>query len=250
MGAFSKPDGLLYNQIMTPPILNHYTQPKQRKTDVPDEDRKHECKQCDKKYLSYPALYTHIKTKHGLTSGTPINTGSTRGRGRPKKNADAPEENKAKTKDYFSHENRKGKTTDVLAALDEIILDLYQIKDHPMRKAVEYMIDPNKHTSKSKTCDDCLAEYLIHVADLTKKEFFKVVAKFVLLYRDCFNGSAEGRRSTTEDADKFPEKSNDFVTSFIGDKMENSMAIELTQNLCEWLFNQSYTCLKISLISS
>jgi hypothetical protein len=53
------------------------------------EGRDHKCQFCDKTYLSYPALYTHMKTKHAKgPDGQPLvsfNTG--RGRGRPKKNA-------------------------------------------------------------------------------------------------------------------------------------------------------------------
>lgn len=48
--------------------------------------RNHVCG-CGKKYLSYPALYTHIKTKHnGLApEGTKAITNSKTKRGRPKK---------------------------------------------------------------------------------------------------------------------------------------------------------------------
>lgn len=43
---------------------------------------------CGKKYLSYPALYTHIKTKHGGVTPSGTNTSqfqTGRGRGRPRK---------------------------------------------------------------------------------------------------------------------------------------------------------------------
>ena len=43
------------------------------------EGRTFECKLCNKRYLSYPALYTHCKQKHNT------NNSSGRGRGRPKK---------------------------------------------------------------------------------------------------------------------------------------------------------------------
>ena len=43
------------------------------------EGRTFECKLCNKRYLSYPALYTHCKQKHKQ------NNSSGRGRGRPKK---------------------------------------------------------------------------------------------------------------------------------------------------------------------
>ena len=48
--------------------------------------RDHKCSFCQKTYLSYPALYTHLKNKHVGPDGFPvaaINAG--RGRGRPKK---------------------------------------------------------------------------------------------------------------------------------------------------------------------
>ena len=60
------------------------TKPKRRsKNDVNGRDFR--CG-CGKTYLSYPALYTHIKTKHNGQSppGTPMFQ-SSRGRGRPRK---------------------------------------------------------------------------------------------------------------------------------------------------------------------
>lgn len=56
------------------------------KNDV--EGRDHRCKYCDKTYLSYPALYTHVKQKHSTgpdgEQRAPPTSG--RGRGRPRKN--------------------------------------------------------------------------------------------------------------------------------------------------------------------
>ncbi len=52
------------------------------------DGRDHRCKYCEKTYLSYPALYTHIKQKHKMgpdgEQRTPPSSG--RGRGRPRKN--------------------------------------------------------------------------------------------------------------------------------------------------------------------
>ena len=48
------------------------------------EGRMFRCQHCDKTYLSYPALYTHMKTKHSSPIEVfPMNAG--RSRGRPKK---------------------------------------------------------------------------------------------------------------------------------------------------------------------
>jgi hypothetical protein len=46
------------------------------------------CKYCDKTYLSYPALYTHMKQKHSKGPDGEVRTPPTsgRGRGRPRKN--------------------------------------------------------------------------------------------------------------------------------------------------------------------
>ena len=62
-------------------------QKRRSKNDVQGRDFK--CTFCDKTYLSYPALYTHMKNKHAKgPDGQPlIAFNSGRGRGRPKKNA-------------------------------------------------------------------------------------------------------------------------------------------------------------------
>lgn len=56
------------------------------KNDV--EGRDFKCKFCDKTYLSYPALYTHMKQKHSKGPDGEVRTPPTsgRGRGRPRKN--------------------------------------------------------------------------------------------------------------------------------------------------------------------
>ena len=56
---------------------NSKTLKRRSKSEV--EGRTHQCKLCNKSYLSYPALYTHYKLKHNT------NNSSGKGRGRPKK---------------------------------------------------------------------------------------------------------------------------------------------------------------------
>jgi len=50
--------------------------------------RDFKCKYCDKTYLSYPALYTHMKQKHSKGPDGELRNPPTsgRGRGRPRKN--------------------------------------------------------------------------------------------------------------------------------------------------------------------
>ena len=58
-----------------------------RRSKNDDNGRDYKCIYCDKTYLSYPALYTHMKNKHAKgPDGQPlVSFNSGRGRGRPKK---------------------------------------------------------------------------------------------------------------------------------------------------------------------
>lgn len=69
-----------------PSQSNEGTTQKKRRAKGDSGDRNYTCG-CGKSYLSYPALYTHIKTKHeGVTpAGTSQpNSNGKSGRGRPK----------------------------------------------------------------------------------------------------------------------------------------------------------------------
>ena len=47
------------------PRVSEMKEEKTRKTRNDKEGREYTCGGCKLSYLSYPALYTHIKTKHG-----------------------------------------------------------------------------------------------------------------------------------------------------------------------------------------
>ena len=91
--AMSRPMQTPYSPVQQPPIPAPEPEspqgvPKQKskrrsKNDINGRD--YRCG-CGKTYLSYPALYTHIKTKHNGQNppGTPMFQ-SCRGRGRPRK---------------------------------------------------------------------------------------------------------------------------------------------------------------------
>ena len=126
---------------------------------------------------------------------------------------------------------------------------------------------------KSKKCDEILAEYLDSVAKLVNKECYKQVVKFMFLFRECLNHFGERLSKSkleqginmaspsnskpdeefclTNNAEQAPEISNEFVTIYLDDLKTGFGrldAIELTQNFCSWLFNNGYTCSKLSLI--
>lgn len=59
-----------------------------RRSKNDNQGRDFKCKYCDKTYLSYPALYTHMKQKHSKGPDGELRNPPTsgRGRGRPRKN--------------------------------------------------------------------------------------------------------------------------------------------------------------------
>merc|ERR1712226_1111117 len=103
------------------------------KNDV--EGRDFKCNYCTKTYLSYPALYTHIKQKHskgpdGEQRAPPT---SGRGRGRPRKN---PYHRTDPQKDaYFQQDEKKGGPTDPLLWFHTHFEQL--LKDDDKYKSVE-----------------------------------------------------------------------------------------------------------------
>ena len=72
-----------------------------RRSKVDPEGRSYLCG-CGKNYLSYPALYTHIKNKHAgnQPDGTLVPNGRS-GRGRPRKCPDSPSSSYFHQKGFF-----------------------------------------------------------------------------------------------------------------------------------------------------
>ena len=89
---------------------NHNEEHKKRKRATKKESdvRNFKCPQCEKSYLSYPALYTHCKQKHNT------NNHSGRNRGRPKKDPNEMNADKnlydPQTPAFFQKEGRNGNT--------------------------------------------------------------------------------------------------------------------------------------------
>jgi len=189
--------------------------------------RTYVCNICGKAYLSYPALYTHIKTKHNSVGG-----GSSRGRGRPKK--DTGDINTMKILynpcnfEYFSK--------------------FYDSNSYNLPA-----LDP-----ENCKCDDVFFEYLVKVSKMCKDEYFYKILKFILLFRECLNYINREKTGNSEYADisnpeDAPEISNEFVTEFMEDENQfnynKEEVIDLTQNLCQYMYDNNFTCSKLSLIN-
>ena len=220
------------------------------------EGRTHQCKLCNKSYLSYPALYTHYKLKH--------NTNNSSGK-----------------------EERTGKTetSEISGCIDEVFSELYSeeyrrrnesrkmknyltVEEHPFLNKFKLDIhDTNKNVINEKEkADIVLIDYLNKMSMFCNKEYYTKLIKFVTLFREHVNiyhsenNNAEFGKveyTAVKDAEDVPDCSNEFITDFLlPDENDNDFgfskdeAIDLTQNVCYWMYENNFTCSKLSLINN
>ncbi len=246
------------------------------------EGRNYICKICSKSYLSYPALYTHYKQKHNT------NNSSGRGRGRPKKESINPEDEKNRynptNHTFFSKEDKTGKTDPkneindcVDIAFNELynpekkfIIEIRNIKfysnvdEHPfLSKFKKDEHDMNKFLSgEHEIADLVFIEYLNKMSAFCNSHYYVKLVKFVTLFREHVNyvnqnKVIEQNREYTEcnDAEDVPDSSNEFILEFLDPEGRNEdlgyskeECIDLTQNLCFWMYDNNFTCSKLSLL--
>lgn len=262
---------------------------KNRRRSKNDNDgRTYKCDICGKAYLSYPALYTHVKTKHDL-QGNKAN----KGRGRPKKeNGNISNTSRLLYNplsfDYFKHPDRCGETyesslnmifqmvfnevfTNIRGKNEETtkrISNYVSIGDYPLFSKIHDCYNSIFNIDENSKCDEIFAYYLFKVGKCTNEDFFQVVLKFVLLYRECLNycykDTVSNKYSLTPNhpeysevftAEDAPDISNEFILDFLQTEaiileFSKEDSIDLTQNLCQWLYDNNYTCSKLSLINN
>ena len=186
-------------------------------------DRNFHCPDCDKCYLSGPALTTHRKTKHGYG-----NNGERRNRGRPKKdgqNESCQNNPHIKFNYFFNDEKRKPAsleqsvnnkiiTTDIIKEFLEKIfnqckkelfkdiekVELYSFykllmenweKENPFPnpECFSALTKIGEISNKVQTfsLDQLFFLYLKEFSDKTNKEYFWFMIKFIVLFRECIN---------------------------------------------------------------
>lgn len=186
-------------------------------------DRNYRCPDCDKCYLSGPALTTHRKTKHGYG-----NNGEKRNRGRPKKegqNENSQTNPQNKYNYFFSDEKRKPTsldqtlndkmiTTEIIKEFlqkifnqckNELFKDVenveqysfYEIfvenweKENPFQEKEHFSaIYKEGEPSTKVVCynlDELFFKYLKEFSGKTNKEYFWFMIKFIVLFRECIN---------------------------------------------------------------
>lgn len=158
---------------------------------------------------------------------------------------------------------------------------------------------PEDERSKLSS-DEVFAIYLYETSKKINPEYYKIMLRFVIAYRECLNkygwekkaendevlnnsGNGEEMENTTmitpasesilekarelrdkangqefsviNNSEHAPEICNEFVTVFLQERskdivLSKNESIDLTRNICHWLFTESYTCSKVSMIKS
>jgi hypothetical protein len=183
--------------------------------------------------------------------------------------------------DFFKHPDKIGETINVQDCLDVVFNDIYDSKNlnrnllkkikfyessnqHPFfQKIIEFCNCPKTLDGDTSKCEEVFADYLSKVARLTKPDVFIKIAKFITLFRECLNvinadkvvGNEKAEYSELCNAEDAPDISNEFVTEFLDTdnltfEIGKEDAIDYTQNFCQWLYDNNFTCSKLSLINS
>ena len=185
---------------------------------------------------------------------------------------------------YFSHEDRRGQTESTEQAIEEVYRYIYS--DNPANririaaKKLKSYASPQQHPffekiremnkthggvqldGENARCDEVFSEYVLKIANYCNSFYFWKLLKFVTLFRECVNIINKDKvknelRDYTEiyNCEDVPDVSNEFITEFLDTDSKcfditKEQAIDLTQNLCHWLYENNFTCSKLSLISN
>jgi hypothetical protein len=127
------------------------------------------------------------------------------------------------------------------------------------QKIIEIYKEPKQLDAEKAKCSEVFADYVCKVARVTNSEFLGKIVMFVTLFRECLNNQNKKTSDTdyTEEnnAEDAPDISNEFVTEYLETDFnfidfQKEEVIDITQNFCQWLYDNNFTCSKLSLISN
>ena len=115
-------------------------------------------------------------------------------------------------------------------------------------------------TDESTKTDNVLIYYLTKVSLHVCPEYFTKVVVFVTLFREYVNiayqDKVEGKEYTAEmNAEDVPNICNEFIIDFLEPDNGNDYnypkeeAIDLTLNLCQWMYDNNFSCSKLTMIN-
>lgn len=189
---------------------------------------------CGKSYLSYPALYTHIKTKHdgfNPQGTTAYSLSSSKKRGRPKK----PLEEEIDLTKLLIDLQMHGGSTD---AKSELV-------DSPLYSSISKYDSPSFQKDCPLSLDDILAQYLIETSKQVNPSSFNQIVKFIETFRKCLESFEP------IDLCLIPENMEYFIQHYIPlnlPSLDRGIATKLAVHFSQWMLVKKLTDLKLSLI--
>lgn len=182
------------------------------------------------------------------------------------------------TFDFFKHPERVGEIGNLEDAISEAFNEVYREEDWCRKKQIKFYRDKNDHPlvlvlrdyfnsprqldPENAKCDEAFSEYLFKVSRNANQSLFTKILKFVFLFRESLNYSYKDKVGHGEDkdyselfnAEDAPDNSNEFVTEFMEAdptmfNFTKEEVIDLTQNMCQWLYDNNFTCSKLSMIN-
>jgi hypothetical protein len=189
------------------------------------------------------------------------------------------------TFDYFKNPERAGETLNIKECMYEVYNDLKlekinnsdnvelkkleeysNIYEYPLFLKINKILENPQTPDETSKCDEVFAFYIYKVSKNARPQFFKKIVKYVILFRICLNKIYKEKvKSLTDDIkceyselfnpEDAPDISNDFVTDFLWTEdcqfdIKREEAIDITHNFCQWLYDNNFSCSKLSLISN
>ena len=232
------------------------------------EGRTYKCG-CGKMYLSYPALYTHIKTKHeGIT---PEGTNAPqfkngRGRGRPRKIKDTtapikahvnhPSDNIRNNPDFADEisflreiEKYSQEGTDPFENFPKLYVNSEEV-EHPLLKVLQEEDDRHKRARSGEyvqphenTCERVLAKFLWEHANVCEKDYYAKILKIIIHLYKFLDEQVEQSYCEKLDCESLPCEMNKFTQYLEEEKLldEEGNAFSLIKHFAAWLYSHGYT---------
>ena len=153
--------------------------------------------------------------------------------------------------DVFFNENHRtkeeNKEIDIKNVINEVFDFIYKGKysnilfshpksyeENPVLKKLYENAPISKTDKNSKNCNDVFYEYLCEFKEKTNEKYFKLLLKFVLLFRECYDIS---KTKEVKDQEKkavtdyiSPEGLPDLCNEFYGEFMEPNNFFDLNEN--------------------
>ncbi len=239
-------------------INNDHIKKRTRRSKNDLKGRNKQCPHCDKSYLSEIALNSHIKAKHPNKISN-----VQRSRGRPRKldSIHVPINNSDDIDAFFENPSRKlninDEQFDIILACNDVLTQMYDNYKDILFNDISSIDEIQLIDSEldNRSVDSALWLYTITFAERMNKYYFEIFLKFIILLRASINKFKlnPGFSISDESSEFIPEKVNEFLSDFMDDngnfEMDINEVISIVQHLCNWLWINKLTTLRLSIIN-